>query len=174
MDKLGLVESFSDFKETKNIDRVTMMSIMEEVFRNIIIKRCGTDENIDFIINTDRGDLEIWRRRVIVNDDDFEDEVLEIPYSEAVKIEPDFEVGEEVSDQIPMDEFGRRAILAVRQNLQSRVSDLEKEGVYKKYKDRVGEIVVGEVYQTWKKETLILDDEGNELILPKNQQIPSD
>lgn len=174
MDKLGLVESFSDFKETKNIDRVTMMSIMEEVFRNIIIKRYGTDENIDFIINTDRGDLEIWRRRVIVNDDDFEDEVLEIPYSEAVKIEPDFEVGEEVSDQIPMDDFGRRAILAVRQNLQSRVSDLEKEGVYKKYKDRVGEIVVGEVYQTWKKETLILDDEGNELILPKNQQIPSD
>jgi len=174
MDKLGLVESFSDFKETKNIDRVTMMSIMEEVFRNIIIKRYGTDENIDFIINTDRGDLEIWRRRVIVNDDDFEDEVLEIPYSEAVKIEPDFEVGEEVSDQISMDDFGRRAILAVRQNLQSRVSDLEKEGVYKKYKDRVGEIVVGEVYQTWKKETLILDDEGNELILPKNQQIPSD
>jgi N utilization substance protein A len=174
MDKLGLVESFSDFKETKNIDRVTMMSIMEEVFRNIIIKRYGTDENIDFIINTDRGDLEIWRRRVIVNDDDFEDEVLEIPYSEAVKIEPDFEVGEEVSDQIPMDDFGRRAILAVRQNLQSRVSDLEKEGVFKKYKDRVGEIVVGEVYQTWKKETLILDDEGNELILPKNQQIPSD
>ncbi|MBX7182089.1 MAG: transcription termination factor NusA [Bacteroidia bacterium] len=174
MDKLGLVESFSDFKETKNIDRVTMMSIMEEVFRNIIIKRYGTDENIDFIINTDRGDLEIWRRRVIVNDDDLEDDVLEIPYSEAIKIEPDFEVGEEVSEQIPMEEFGRRAILAVRQNLQSRVSDLEKEGVYKKYKDRVGEIVVGEVYQTWKKETLILDDEGNELILPKNQQIPSD
>lgn len=174
MDKLGLVESFSDFKETKNIDRVTMMSIMEEVFRNIIIKRYGTDENIDFIINTDRGDLEIWRRRVIVNDDDLEDDVLEIPYSEAIRIEPDFEVGEEVSEQIPMEEFGRRAILAVRQNLQSRVSDLEKEGVYKKYKDRVGEIVVGEVYQTWKKETLILDDEGNELILPKNQQIPSD
>ncbi len=174
MDKLGLVESFADFKDTKNIDRVTMMSIMEEVFRSIILKKYGTDENIDFIINTDRGDLEIWRRRIIVDDEDMEDDNVEIPFSEAKRIEPDFEIGEEVSEQLFMEDFGRRAILAVRQNLQSRVSDLEKEGIYKKYKDRVGEIVVGEVYQTWKKETLILDDEGNELLLPKTQQIPSD
>jgi N utilization substance protein A len=174
MDKIGLVESFADFKDTKNIDRVTMMSIMEEVFRSIILKKYGTDENIDFIINTERGDLEIWRRRVIVEDEDLEDETVEITFSDAKKIEPDFEIGEEVSEQLFMEDFGRRAILAVRQNLQARVSDLEKEGVFKKYKDRVGEIVVGEVYQTWKKETLILDDEGNELILPKTQQIPTD
>lgn len=174
MDKLGIVESFADFKEIKNIDRVTMMSIMEEVFRTVVIKRFGTDENIDFIINSDRGDLEIWRRRVIVEDDDLEDENLEIPLSEAQKVEPDFEIGEEVSEQLFIEDFGRRAILAVKQNLQGRINDLEKESVFKKYKDRVGEIVVGEVYQTWKKETLILDDEGNELILPKTQQIPTD
>lgn len=173
-EKINLVESFQEFKEFKNIDRVTMMSILEDVFRGMLIKKYGTDENIDFIINIDKGDLEIWRNREIVADDELEDPSLEIALSEAVKIEPDFEVGEEVSQEVSLEDFGRRAVLAIRQNLASRILDLEKEGVFKKYKDRVGDIITGEVYQVWKKETLILDDEGNELILPKTEQIPTD
>lgn len=174
MDSLNLIESFSEFKEFKNIDRVTMMSILEDTFRSLLIKQYGTDEHIDVIINVDKGDLEIWRNRTIVADDELEDDVLEIPLSEALKIEDDFEIGEEVSDQIKLEHFGRRAVLAIRQNLASRIMDLEKDNVFRKYKDREGELITGEVYQIWKREILILDDEGNELILPKTEQIPSD
>jgi N utilization substance protein A len=174
MDSLNLIESFSEFKEFKNIDRVTMMSILEDTFRSLLIRQYGTDEHIDVIINVDKGDLEIWRNRTIVSDDELEDDVLEIPLSEALKIEDDFEIGEEVSDQIKLEHFGRRAVLAIRQNLASRIMDLEKDNVFRKYKDREGELITGEVYQIWKREILILDDEGNELILPKTEQIPSD
>ncbi|MFT6209818.1 MAG: N utilization substance protein A [Bacteroidia bacterium] len=174
MDSLNLIESFSEFKEFKNIDRVTMMSILEDTFRSLLIKQYGTDEHIDVIINVDKGDLEIWRNRTIVADDELEDDVLEIPISEALKIEADFEIGEEVSDQIKLEHFGRRAVLAIRQNLASRIMELEKDNVFRKYKDREGELITGEVYQIWKREILILDDEGNELILPKTEQIPSD
>jgi N utilization substance protein A len=174
MNSLNLIESFSEFKEFKNIDRVTMMSILEDTFRSLLIKQYGTDENIDVIINVDKGDLEIWRNREIVADEDLEDDVLEIPLSEALKIEDDFEVGEEVSEQVKLEDFGRRAVLAIRQNLASRIMDLEKDNVFRKYKDREGELITGEVYQIWKREILILDDEGNELILPKTEQIPSD
>ena len=174
MDSLNLIESFSEFKEFKNIDRVTMMSILEDTFRSLLIKQYGTDEHIDVIINVDKGDLEIWRNRTIVADDELEDDVLEIPLTEALKIEADFEIGEEVSDQIKLEHFGRRSVLAIRQNLASRIMDLEKDNVFRKYKDREGELVTGEVYQIWKREILILDDEGNELILPKTEQIPSD
>lgn len=174
MNSLNLIESFSEFKEFKNIDRVTMMSILEDTFRSLLIKQYGTDENIDVIINVDKGDLEIWRNREIVADEDLEDDVLEIPLSEALKIEDDFEIGEEVSEQVKLEDFGRRAVLAIRQNLASRIMDLEKDNVFRKYKDREGELITGEVYQIWKREILILDDEGNELILPKTEQIPSD
>ena len=174
MDSLNLIESFSEFKEFKNIDRVTMMSILEDTFRSLLIKQYGTDEHIDVIINVDKGDLEIWRNRTIVADDELEDDVLEISLTDALKIEDDFEIGEEVSDQIKLEHFGRRAVLAIRQNLASRIMDLEKDNVFRKYKDREGELITGEVYQIWKREILILDDEGNELILPKTEQIPSD
>src|SRR3989344_104031 len=174
MDTLNLIESFSEFKEFKNIDRVTMMSILEDVFRGMLRKKYGTDDHIDIILNVEKGDLEIWMNREIVRDEEVEDENTQIAYSEAVKIEPDFEIGEEVSEQIFIDDFGRRNILALRQNLISRVLDLEKDAIYKKYKDRIGEIITGEVYQIWKKEMLVLDDEGNELIMPKMEQIPSD
>ncbi|MCF8459512.1 MAG: transcription termination factor NusA [Flavobacteriales bacterium] len=174
MNSLNLVESFLEFKEFKNIDRVTMMSILEDTFRSLLIKQYGTDENIDVIINVDKGDLELWRNRTIVADDELEDDVLEIPLSEALKIESDFEIGEEVSEQVKLEDFGRRAVLAIRQNLASRIMDLEKDNVFRKYKDREGELITGEVYQIWKREILILDDEGNELILPKTEQIPSD
>jgi N utilization substance protein A len=174
MNSLNLIESFLEFKEFKNIDRVTMMSILEDTFRSLLIKQYGTDENIDVIINVDKGDLEIWRNREIVADEDLEDDVLQIPLSEALKIEDDFEVGEEVSEQVKLEDFGRRAVLAIRQNLASRIMDLEKDNVFRKYKDREGELITGEVYQIWKREILILDDEGNELILPKTEQIPSD
>lgn len=174
MESLNLIESFSEFKEFKNIDRVTLMSILEDVFRGMLRKKYGTDDHIDIILNVEKGDLEIWMNREIVRDEEVEDENTQIAYSEAVKIEPDFEIGEEVSEQIFIDDFGRRNILALRQNLISRVLDLEKDTIYKKYKDRIGEIITGEVYQIWKKEILILDDEGNELILPKSEQIPSD
>tara|TARA_R110002050_G_scaffold149463_1_gene276052 strand:+ start:94846 stop:96084 length:1239 start_codon:yes stop_codon:yes gene_type:complete len=169
-----LIESFSDFKEFKNIDRVTMMNILEEVFRAMIIKMTGTDENYDIIINPDKGDIEIWRNREIVDNDEVEDENIEISLADAVKIEPDFEIGEEVAEQMQLEDFGRRAVLALRQNLISKIHELEKDSLYKLYKDRVGDILTGEVYQIWKKEVLILDDEGNELILPKSEQIPSD
>lgn len=174
MDTKTLVESFSEFKEFKNIDRVTMMSILEDVFKSMLAKKYGTDENIDVIINVDKGDLEIWRTREIVADDEIEDEMLQIPLSEALKIEPDFEVGEDVTEEIKFEGFGRRAILSIRQNLASRLLDLEKDAVYRKYKDRVGDMITGEVYQIWKREILILDDEGNELMMPKQDQIPSD
>lgn len=174
MESLNLIESFSEFKEFKNIDRVTLMSILEDVFRGMLRKKYGTDDHIDIILNVEKGDLEIWMNREIVRDEEVEDENTQIAYSDAVKIEPDFEIGEEVSEQIFIDDFGRRNILALRQNLISRVLDLEKDTIYKKYKDRIGEIITGEVYQIWKKEILILDDEGNELILPKSEQIPSD
>lgn len=174
METAGLIESFQEFKEFKNIDRETMMRVLEDVFRSMIVKKYGSDDNFDIIINIDKGDLEVWRNRSIVEDGEVEDDNTDIAYSDAVKIEPDFEVGEEVSEEVKLLDFGRRAVLSVRQNLISRVLDLEKDELYKKYKDKVGEIVTGEVYQIWKKEILILDDEENELILPKLEQIPSD
>ncbi|MBE0639344.1 MAG: transcription termination/antitermination protein NusA [Bacteroidales bacterium] len=174
MDNINLVETFSEFKDFKNIDRETMMRIIEDVFRSMLEKKYGTAENIDIIVNIDKGDLEIYRLREIVEDDEIEDENLQIAYSEAIKIEPDFEVGEEVSEEIRMADFGRREILAIRQNLVAKVQEYEKDSVYKKYKDRIGDIITGEVYQVWKKETLVLDDESIELILPKSEQIPSD
>jgi len=174
MEHAALIESFAEFKEFKNIDRVTMMGILEDVFRNMIIKKYGSDENFDIIINIDKGDLEMWRNREIVTDGEVEDTNKQIAYADAVKIEPDFEVGEEVSEEVKLDDFGRRAVLAFRQNLVSRITELEKDGVYRKYKDRVGDIVSGEIYQVWKKEVLILDEEGNELVIPKSEQIPTD
>ncbi|HPH81311.1 MAG TPA: transcription termination factor NusA [Flavobacteriales bacterium] len=174
MEHAALIESFAEFKEFKNIDRVTMMGILEDVFRNMIIKKYGSDENFDIIINIDKGDLEVWHNREIVENDSVEDPNSQIAYSDAIKIEPDFEVGEEVSEEVKLNDFGRRAVLAFRQNLVARISELEKDGVYRKYKDRVGEVVSGEIYQVWKKEVLILDEEGNELVIPKTEQIPSD
>lgn len=179
MDALNLIDSFSEFKELKNIDRVTMMNILEDVIRNMIIKKHGSADNFDIIINVDKGDLEIWRNREIVDDEFAEDSfdydpAKHISLSDAQKIEPDFEIGEEITDEMKLNDFGRRAIQAMRQNLISRINDLEKDSVYRKYKDRIGEIMSGEVYQVWRKELLILDDEGNELILPKSEMIPSD
>lgn len=174
MNVANLNESFADFKELKNIDRETMLMILEDIFRQMIIKRYGTDENFDIIINPDKGDLEIWRNRDIVDDDELEDENLEIALSDALKIQDDFEIGEEVSEEIKIEDFGRRSVLAIRQNLVSRIMDLEKDHIYQKYKERVGEIVAGEVYQIWKREILVIDDEENELVLPKANQIPSD
>ncbi len=174
MDHVNLIESFSEFKELKNIDRVTMMSILEDVIRGMIIKKYGSADNFDIIINVDKGDLEVWQNRVIVADDDVDLDHLEIGYSEAIKIEPDFEIGEEITQRVYLESFGRRAVQALGQNLKMRIAELEKDGIYRKYKDRVGEIVSGEVYQIWKKELLIMDDEGNELVLPKSEMIPSD
>ncbi len=174
MSTVNLIESFSEFKDMKNIDRVTMMGILEDVFRGVVKRKFGEEANFDIIINPDKGDLEIWLNREIVEDDDLEDENTQIALSEAKKIEPDFEVGEEVSQEIKIMDFGRRNILSLKQNLQSRIMELEKDHLYNKYKERVGEIITGEVYQIWKRETLILDDEGNELIMPKDQQIKSD
>lgn len=174
MNALNLIESFSEFKEMKNIDRVTMMRILEDVFRSTLKKKYGTDEHVDVIVNPDKGDLEIWLNREIVPDGEVEDSNIEIAYSDAIKIEPDFEVGEEVSEEIHMQDFGRRNILSLRQNLVSRILELEKDNVYKIYKDKIGEIVTGEVYQIWKREILVLDDDDNELILPKFEQIPSE
>lgn len=169
-----LIESFQDFKDLKNIDRVTMMHILEDVIRGMIIKEYEDDANFDIIINPDKGDLEIWRNRTIVADGAVEDDLTEIEYSDAVKIEPDFEIGEEASEELKIENFGRRAILSMRQNLQAKIQELEKDSIYKKYKDRVGDIITGEVYQIWKREILVLDDEGNELVLPKSEQIPTD
>tara|TARA_B100001109_G_scaffold247028_1_gene236389 strand:- start:5660 stop:6901 length:1242 start_codon:yes stop_codon:yes gene_type:complete len=174
MDKINLTESFAEFKEFKDIDRPTMMNILETVFRNMIIKKYGSDENFDIILNIDKGDLEVWRNREIVEDGEVEDENSQIALSEAIKIEPDFEVGEEASEEVKLADFGRRAVLALRQNLISKVLELEKDNIFKKYEDRVGDIINGEVYQVWKRELLILDDEDNELILPKSEQIPND
>jgi len=169
-----LIDTFSEFKELKNIDRATMMTVLEDVFRGLMVKNFGSDENFDIIINIDKGDFEIWRNREVVEDTDLEDPNLQIVLSEAKKIDADYEVGEEVTDEVKLADFGRRAILSLRQNLTSRILDLEKNNLYAKYKDRIGEIVTGEVYQVWKREILVLDDEGNELILPKSEQIPSD
>lgn len=174
MESLSLIDSFQEFKEFKDIDRATLMSILESVFRSTIKRRFGDDSNFDFIVNVDKGDLEIWRNREIVPDGEVEDSNKEIAYSDAIKIEPDFEIGEDVSEEVKMEDFGRRAVLSLRQNLMSKVLELEKDNIYKQYKDRVGELITGEVYQVWKREILILDDENNELILPKNEQINSD
>ncbi|MCB2197021.1 MAG: transcription termination factor NusA [Bacteroidetes bacterium] len=174
MENLNLIDTFSEFKELKNIDRATMMTVLEDVFRNMLLKKFGTDENFDIIINIDKGDFEIWRNREVVEEKDFEDPNLQITLKEAKKIDEDYEVGEEVTDEVKLLDFGRRAILALRQNLTNRILDLEKNNIFIKYKDKIGDIVTGEVYQVWKKEILTLDDEGNELILPKTEQIPSD
>lgn len=174
MENLNLIDTFSEFKELKNIDRATMMTVLEDVFRNLLLKKFGTDENFDVIINIDKGDFEIWRNREVVKDNEIEDRNLQITLTEAKKIDEDYEVGEEVTDEVKLLDFGRRAILALRQNLTNRILDLEKNNIFNKYKDKIGDIVTGEVYQVWKKEILTLDDEGNELILPKSEQIPSD
>ncbi len=171
---IDLVESFQEFKQFKNIDRPTMMRVLEDVFKTLLRKKYGTDENFDIIVNTEKGDLEIWRKRMIVPDGEVTDSNLEIPYSQAIKIEDDFEVGEDVYEEITLIDFGRRAILAARQTLISRILELEKDELYKKYSERIGDIVTGEVYQVWKREMLVLDDEGNELILPKSEQIRND
>jgi N utilization substance protein A len=174
MKGLNLMDAFGDFKELKNIDRETMNQILDDVFRSMILKRWGADDGFDIIINPDRGDLEIWRTREIVPDGELDDEVAQIEVSMAQKIVSDLEVGEELIEEIKIEDFGRRNILAMRQNLQSRIMDLEKDHLYQKYRERVGDLISGEVYQVWKKEMLVLDDEDNELILPKDQQIPSD
>ncbi|MBK6339404.1 MAG: transcription termination/antitermination protein NusA [Bacteroidetes bacterium] len=174
MNSIELVESFSEFKEFKNIDRPTMMKVLEDVFRTLLRKKYGSDANFDIIVNTDKGDLEIWRHRLIVEDGDVVEELEEISISDAKKIEEDSEVGDDAYEEITLESFGRRAILAARQTLISRILELEKDDVYKKYKDRVGDIITGEVYQVWKKEVLLLDDDGNELILPKLEQIKTD
>ena len=169
-----MIETFQEFKETKNIDRTTLVSVLEESFRNVIAKIFGSDENFDVIVNPDKGDFEIHRNRVVVADGEVQDENKEIALSEAQKIEPDYEVGEEVSEEVDFTKFGRRAILNLRQTLASKVLELEHDSLYQKYKDRVGQVVSGEVYQIWKREVLLIDDEGNELHLPKQEQIPSD
>ncbi|MBE9481150.1 MAG: transcription termination/antitermination protein NusA [Bacteroidetes bacterium] len=174
MEHINLVETFSEFKEFKNIDRETMMRIIEDVFKHMLEKKYGDEAQFDIIVNIDKGDLEIWRNREIVEDGEVEDENLQIAFPEAIKIEPDFEVGEEVSEELKLSDFGRREILTIRQNLISKIQEYEKDNIYNKYKERIGEIITGEVYQVWKKEILILDDENIELILPKSEQIPSD
>jgi len=174
MNAIELIESFSEFKEMKNIDRVTMMRIVEDVFKTTLSKQLGSEENVDVVVNPDKGDLEIWLNREIVPDNEVEDKGAQISLSDALKIEDDFEIGEEVSQEIKIQDFDRRSILALKQNLASKLLELEKDGVYNKYKEKVGDIITGEVYQIWKREILILDDDGNELILPKAEQIPSD
>jgi len=169
-----MIETFQEFKETKNIDRTTLVSVLEESFRNVIAKIYGSDENFDVIVNPDKGDFEIHRNRVVVADGEVEDENKEIELSEAQKIEPDYEVGEEVSEEVNFSKFGRRAILNLRQTLASKILELEHDSLYQKYKDKVNQVVSGEVYQIWKREVLLMDDEGNELHLPKGEQIPSD
>jgi N utilization substance protein A len=174
MSNINLIDSFQEFKDFKNIDRPTMMSVLEDVFRSMIRKKYGNDENCDVIVNTDNGDLEIWRTRKVMEDGFSEDDDLEIELAEAKTLDPSLEVGDDYIEQVTLESFGRRAILAARQTLVSKILELEKDEIFKKYKDRVGEIVTGEVYQVWKKETLVLDDEGNELLLPKSEQIPAD
>ena len=170
----SMIETFQEFKETKNIDRTTLVSVLEESFRNVIAKIYGSDENFDVIVNPDKGDFEIHRNRVVVADGEVQDENKEIALSEAQEIEPDYEIGEEVSEEVNFQKFGRRAILNLRQTLASKILELEHDSLYQKYKDRVGQVVSGEVYQIWKREVLLIDDEGNELHLPKAEQIPND
>jgi len=174
MDNLNLIDTFANFKENKDIDRATMMGVLEEVFRSVFEKQYGTSENYDFIINIDKGDFEIWRNREVVEDGEVEDENMQISISDVHKIDKDYEIGEEFADEVKLADFGRRSILSLRQNLSSKILQLERENIYIRYKDRVGDIVTGEVYQVWKKEMLILDDEENEMILPRTEQIPSD
>ena len=174
MNSLNLISNFAEFKELKNIDKSTMIGVLEDVFRHAIQKQYGTDENFDVIINPEKGDLEIWRNREVVADEDFSDAVSQISLSEVQKIDSSYEVGDEYTDAIGFEQFGRRAVLSLRQNLASRIIDLEKANIYEKYSEKVGEIISGEIYQVWKKEVLILDDEDNELLLPKAEQIPGD
>lgn len=174
MASINLIEAFQEFKDAENIDRPTMMKVVEDVFKTLLRKKYGSDENFDVIVNAEKGDLEIIRHRMIVEDGQVEDPLAQVGYSEATKIEPDFEVGEELFQEIDLYDFGRRAILAAKQTLASRISDLKKNVLAKKYGDRIGEIISAEVYQVWKKEILLLDEEGNELILPKSEQIPQD
>ncbi len=174
MASINLIEAFQEFKDAENIDRPTMMKVVEDVFKTLLRKKFGSDDNFDVIVNAEKGDLEIIRRRMIVEDGEVLDPLAEVGYTEAVKIEPDFEVGEELYEEVDILDFGRRAILAAKQTLASRISDLKKNVLIKKYGDRVGEIISAEVYQVWKKEVLLLDEEGNELILPKSEQIPQD
>ncbi|GAC1419644.1 MAG: transcription termination factor NusA [Flavisolibacter sp.] len=174
MASINLIEAFQDFKEAENIDRPTLMRVVEDVFKTLLRKKYGADDNFDVIVNAEKGDLEIFRRRTIVEDGDIYNTNEEIEYSNAIKIEPDYQVGEELYEEVNLVDFGRRAILAAKQTLASRISDLKKNVLAKKYQDRVGEIINAEVYQVWKKEILLLDEEGNELILPKSEQIPQD
>ena len=174
MASINLIEAFQDFKEAENIDRPTMMKVVEDVFKTLLRKKFGSDENFDVIVNAEKGDLEIMRRRTIVEDGSVNDPLAEVAYSDAVKVAPDFEVGEELYEEVNILDFGRRAILAAKQTLASRISDLKKNVLVKKYGDRVGDIISAEVYQVWKKEILLLDEESNELILPKSEQIPQD
>ena len=171
---ISMIDTFAEFKELKNIDRTTLISVIEESFRSVITKMFGTDENYDVIINPDKGDFEIWRNREIVPDGKLEDPNLQITLSEARKVDEDYEVGEEVTDEVHFADFGRRAVLNLRQALSTKILELQKDSLYNKYKDRIGQIVAAEVYQIWKKEILLLDDEENELILPKTEQIPGD
>ena len=173
-ERVNLIDTFKDFKETKNIDRTTLVSVIEDSFRSVLQKTYGSDENFDVIVNPDKGDFEIYRNRVVVEDGQVQNENAEISLSEAQQIDKDFEVGEEVSEKVEFAKFGRRAILTLRQTMASKILDLEHDNLYNKYVDKVGQIVSGEVYQVWKREMLLLDDEGNELLLPKNEQIPGD
>ncbi|MDR1879936.1 MAG: transcription termination factor NusA [Tannerellaceae bacterium] len=171
---ISMIDTLAEFKELKNIDKDTMINVLEESFRNVIAKMFGTDENYDVIINPEKGDFEIWRNRVAVADDELEDPNLQITLTEARKIDPDSEIGEEITDEVYFAKFGRRAILNLRQTLASKILELQKDNLYAKYKERIGQIISADVYQVWKKEILLLDDEGNELLLPKTEQIPSD
>ena len=172
--QLNLIDSFREFKDFKNFDKETMMAILEDVFINMIIKKFGSDENFDLIINPEKGDLEIWRNREIVANDAVEDSNEQISLEDALKIEADFEVGEEVSEEILLESFGRRAVLSLRQNLVGRIMDIEKDAIYQKYKERIGEVITAEVYQIWKREILLVDDDDNEVVMPRDHQIPGD
>lgn len=172
--QLNLIDSFREFKEFKNFDKETMMAILEDVFRNMIIKKYGSDENFDLIINPEKGDLEIWRNREIVDNGAVEDENEQISLSDALRIEDDFEVGEDVSEEIKLESFGRRSVLSLRQNLVGRIMEIEKDAIYQKYKVRIGEVITAEVYQIWKREILLVDDDDNEVVMPREHQIPGD
>ena len=174
MNNLNLISNFAEFKELKDIDKTTLIGVLEDVFRHALQKQYGTDENFDIIINDDKGDLEIWRNREVVADEDFTDEVSQISLSEVLKIDDSYEVGDEYTDEIPFSAFGRRAVLSLRQNLASRILDLENAGIFEDYTSKVGELISGEVYQVWKRDMMILDEDDNELVMPKSEQIPND
>ncbi len=174
MENNNLIDTFAEFKDLKNIDRATMVRILEEAFRGVLVKQYGTDSNFNIIINADKGDFEIWRSRTVVEDGQVDDDNLQISLTDAKKIDADFEVGEEVTDEVKLKDFGRRAILSLKQNLAGLVMELEKDVLFNKYKEKIGQIITGEVYQVWKREALVRDDEGNDLILPKTEQIPAD